>query len=76
MLVAWIDSEGSDVAFVYDGDFSAVRSPDGNWRAPAPSGVNVRDLAADGYEMASSTEAAALVKAARMSAKESPVRAK
>ena len=73
MSVAWIDSEGSGAAFVFDGDFSAVRSPDGDWRAPAPSGLNVRDLSADGYEMASPAEAAALVKSARMSVKESAV---
>ena len=64
MSVAWIDSKGSIVAFVFDGDFSAVRSLDGNWRTPAPSGLNVRDLSADGYEMASAAEAAALVKSA------------
>lgn len=76
MSVAWIDSKGSSVAFVYDGDFSAVRSPDGDWKAPAPAGLNVRDLSADGYEMAPPGEAAALVKAARMAVKESPVRDK
>ena len=71
MLVAWIGSAGG--VFVYDGAFSAVQSADGNWKAPAPSGVNVRDLSADGYEMASPVEAAALVKSARMSVKESAV---
>ena len=76
MSVAWIDSEGSSVAFVYDGDFSAARSLDGDWRTPAPSGLNVRDLSADGYETTSSAEAAALVKAARMAVKESAVRVK
>ena len=75
MSVAWIDSEDSGAAFVFDGAFSAVRSADGNWVSPSPS-TNVRDLSADGYEMASSAEAAALVKAARMSVKASPVRAK
>ena len=74
MSVAWLGSAGG--VFVYDGDFSAVRSPDGDWKAPAPSGVNVRDLSADGYEMASPAEAAALVKAARMAVEESPVRDK
>ena len=64
MSVAWIDSEGSSVAFVYDGDFSAARSLDGDWRTQAPSGLNVRDLSADGYEMASNEEAEALVKEA------------
>jgi hypothetical protein len=76
MAVAWIDSEGSGVAFVYDGEFSAVRLLDGDWKAPAPSGINVRDLSADGYETASPTEAAALLKEARIAVKESPVRAK
>ena len=76
MLVAWIDSEDSGAAFVFDGAFSAVRSADGNWRAPAPSGVNVRDLYADGYQMAPPAEAAALVKAARIAVGDSPVRAK
>ena len=76
MLSAWIDSEGSSVAFVYDGDFSAGRRPDGNWITPAPSGLNVRDLSADGYETASPAEAATLLKEARMSVKESAVRAK
>jgi hypothetical protein len=76
MLVAWIDSEDSGAAFVFDGAFSAVRSADGNWKATAPSGVNVRDLSADGYEMASPAEAAALVKAARIAVEESPVRDK
>ena len=42
-----------------------VGSAGGDWRAPAPSGLNVRDLSADGYEMASPVEAAALVKSAR-----------
>ena len=74
MLVAWIGSAGG--VFVYDGAFSAVRSADGNWRAPAPSGVNVRDLYADGYQMAPPAEAAALVKAARIAVGDSPVRAK
>ena len=64
MSVAWIDSKGSSGAFVYDGDFSAARSLDGDWRTPAPSGLNVRDLSADGYEMASNEEAEALVKEA------------
>ena len=76
MSVAWIDSKGSSVAFLYDGDFSAARSLDGDWRTPAPSGLNVRDLSADGYEMASPAEAAALVKAARIAVEESPVRDK
>ena len=75
MLVAWIDSEDSGAAFVFDGAFSAVRSADGNWTSPSPS-TNVRDLAADGFEMVSPAEAAALVKAARMAFKESPVRDK
>jgi len=76
MPVAWIDLEGSSVAFVFDGDFSAARSLDGNWRTPAPSGLNVRDLYADGYTTASDEEEATLLKDARMSVKESPVRAK
>ena len=75
MLVAWIDSEDSGAAFVFDGAFSAVRSADGNWVSPSPS-TNVRDLYADGYEMASPAEAAALVKAARIAVGDSPVRAK
>ena len=75
MLVAWIDFEDSGAAFVFDGAFSAVRSADGNWTSPSPS-TNVRDLAADGFEMVSPAEAAALVKAARMAVKESPVRAR
>ena len=75
MLVAWIDSEDSGAAFVFDGAFSAVRSADGNWTSPSPS-TNVRDLAADGFEMASPAEAAALVKAARIAVEESPVRDK
>ena len=58
MLVAWIGSAGG--VFVYDGAFSAVRSADGNWTSPSPS-TNVRDLAADGFEMASPAEAAARV---------------
>jgi len=74
MPVAWIGSAGG--VFVFDGDFSAVRSPDGDWKTPAPSGVNVRDLSADGYEMASDEEEATLLKEARMSVKESPVRDK
>ena len=76
MSVAWIDSEDSGAAFVFDGAFSAVRSADGDWRTPAPSGLNVRDLSADGYEMASPAEAAALIKAARIAVEESPVRDK
>ena len=62
MSVAWLGSAGG--VFVYDGDFSAARSLDGDWRTPAPSGLNVRDLSADGYEMASNEEAEALVKEA------------
>jgi len=42
-----------------------IDSAGGNWRTPAPSGLNVRDLSADGYEMASPAEAAALVKSDR-----------
>jgi hypothetical protein len=76
MLSAWIDLEGSDAAFVYDNPFSAARSADGDWEVPAPSGVNVRDLYADGYTMASDEEEATLLKEARMSVKESPVRDK
>ena len=38
-----------------------IDSAGGDWKAPAPSGVNVRDLSA----MASPAEAAALVKSAR-----------
>ena len=64
MSVAWIDSEDSGAAFVFDGAFSAVRSADGNWVSPSPS-TNVRDLSADGFEMASPAEAAALVKSDR-----------
>jgi hypothetical protein len=75
MLVAWIDSEDSGAAFVFDGAFSAVRSADGNWTSPSPS-TNVRDLAADGFEMVSPAEAAALVKAARIAVGDSPVRDK
>ncbi len=65
MLIAWIDSEGSGAAFVFDNPFSAVRSSNGNWVSPSPS-TNLRDLAADGFVSASAVEAAALLKEARM----------
>ena len=47
MLSAWIGSAGG--VFVFDGDFSAGRRPDGNWITPAPSGLNVRDLVRNGF---------------------------
>ena len=75
MLSAWIDSDGSDAAFVFDDGFSAVRSANGDWVSPSPL-TNVRDLSADGFVSASPAEAAALSKEARMAGTESPVRAK
>ena len=65
MLRAWIDSEGSGAAFVFDSGFSAVRSADGDWTSPSPS-TNLRDLSADGFISASPSDAAALAKEARM----------
>ena len=75
MLAAWIDSEGSGAALVFDNPFSAARSADGSWESPSFP-TNVRDLSANGFVPASSAEAATLLKEARMSVKESPVRAK
>ena len=75
MLLAWIDSEGSEAAFVFESPFSAVRSAAGDWTSPSPS-TNVRDLSADGFVSASPAKAAALLKEARIAVKESPVRAR
>ena len=72
MSSAWIDSEGSVAAFVFDSGFSAVRSADGAWKSPAPL-TNIRDLSADGYVSASAEVVAALVKEARIAGTESPV---
>ena len=72
---AWIDGDGSPAAFVIDEEFSAMRAADGAWSVPSPS-ISIGALESAGFKLASAEEAAALAKAARMSASVSPVRAK
>jgi hypothetical protein len=69
---AWLDVEGSSVAFVFGEDFSAVRALTGDWRSPAPR-VTIGEFMEDGYRELSPVDAATLASEARMALAGSPV---
>jgi len=74
LVDAFIDAEGTDVAFVFTEGFSALRRLDGTWSTPAPD-CTFGDFE-EGWRSLSPVDAAALLSEARMATSESTVLAK
>ena len=69
-ILAFVSDDGSKVAWVFGpGEFSAVRSLEGDWRSPAPK-VKAGDFVSDGgYDRLPDAAALALSEEAREATK-------